>query len=75
MRACEKREVMEWITFAKEQPQIRETVVLDLCERELNALNWLLRRLGDNLEALIFGADTEEERISDPFQVTMSFFY
>ena len=37
MRACEKREVIEWITFAKEQPQIRETVVLDLCERELNA--------------------------------------
>ena len=73
MRSCEKREVMEWITFAKEQPQLREIVALDLCERELNALNYLLRRLGDNLEALTFGADTEEERMSDLFQVSMSF--
>jgi len=72
MRACEKREVMEWITSAKEQPQLREVVVLDLCEPELDAFNHLLRRLGDNLEALTFGADTDEERMQAPPHVFLS---
>lgn len=45
---------MESITSAEEQPQLQEVVVLDLCERELNALiNERLPRLGDNLEAAL----------------------
>ena len=59
----EKRKVMEWIASAEERPQLREVVVLDICEREIDPLNRLLCRLGDNLEALTFGADTEEERM------------
>jgi hypothetical protein len=41
MSAREKREVMEWITFAEEQPQLQESVVWSE-----NALNEPLRRLG-----------------------------
>ena len=34
MWAREKREVLEWTTSAKGQPQLQDVVVWDLCERE-----------------------------------------